>query len=233
MKIMISCEHGGNLIPPDYEHLFASPAALADLDSHRGYDYGAMRLFELICDASRPDFAHAARTSRLLIDLNRSLDAPSLFSEYSVGVSADVRQRIIDDVYLPYRQAFIAASQPWFAAGERVVHLSVHSFTPIFGAQVRNADIGILYDPAMAAERCLAAKVKSHIARLLPHLRVRFNYPYLGKTDGHVVWYRRRHPEAYAGIEFEMGYNCAYPEVERKLAEAVARACKLFEVSGL
>ena len=39
---LITCEHGGNRIPPRYRDLFAGCEAL--LQSHRGYDPGALTL---------------------------------------------------------------------------------------------------------------------------------------------------------------------------------------------
>lgn|SRR5574344_1062111 len=225
MKILLSCEHGGNDIPDEYKRLF--DGATDVLASHRGYDYGALALYKKIRAYSHPDFEYYATISRLLVDLNRSVNVASLFSEFTQYLDSQSKNDIISKYYMPYRDVFAKASLPWFKAGDNVLHLSIHSFTPLYNGVVRNADIGILYDPSFAAESCFARILKRQINGLLPHLNVRFNYPYLGKTDGHVVFYRKQYKGQYAGIELEMGYNCAYPEVIDKLAQAVAKACAL------
>lgn len=39
-----------------------------------------------------------------------------------------------------------------------IIHIGVHSFTPILNNQKRNTDIGILYDPSRKKERELALR---------------------------------------------------------------------------
>ncbi len=40
--------------------------------------------------------------------------------------------------------------------GEKIIHISVHSFTPVLKNKIRNADIGILYNPKRSIEKNLA-----------------------------------------------------------------------------
>lgn len=229
MKIrhVLSCEHGGNQIPPQWLFCFQQPGP--DLNSHRGFDYGALSLFEL-CIHPGVDFAHFATTTRLLVDLNRTLEADSLFSEYTRSLSEAQQTQLVEELYVPYRQQFIDALTPWLAQGDRVLHVSVHSFTPQLDGVVRNSEIGILFDPSFKVERQFARMWKRQILKVLPHFRVKFNYPYLGKTDGHVVYWRRKFPNQYAGIELEMNYNAATPECMQLLAHSYRMACKRFEL---
>ena len=74
---IISCEHGGNQIPPSYRRLFPGQRDL--LDSHRGHDPGSLVMATALADAFRAPLA-ASTTSRLLVDLNRSIAHPQLFS---------------------------------------------------------------------------------------------------------------------------------------------------------
>ena len=220
---ILSCEHGGNEVPEPYRSCFE--AAQPALESHRGYDYGALRLFHLF-ENGYTGFSHFATITRLLVDLNRTLEASSLFSEFVQGLSPEQKQGILDTYYHPYRNRFINHLEPIFAKGQFVVHVSVHSFTPILDGVERNADIGILFDPAFVQERRLAQMWKRLIHKKLPHLKVRFNYPYLGKTDGHVVYYRRRFPNQYAGLELELNYRCAdAPKVLELLADSYRELC--------
>jgi predicted N-formylglutamate amidohydrolase len=63
------------------------------------------------------------------------------------------------------------------AAGRRqlVVRLSRLSFTPMLDGEVRDADVGLLFDPRHEAEARLCAAWQS--ALLARDLRVRRNYP--------------------------------------------------------
>ena len=200
--VLITCEHGGNRIPPRYRPLFAGFEAL--LHTHRGHDPGALvvaRKLAKVLDA--PLFV--STTSRLLIDLNRSIGHPKLYSEATRGVPANVRREILDAHYLPYRDAVEAHIAAAIARGSRVIHLSSHSFTPVLDGTVRNADIGLLYDPARAGEAELCRRWQDRMKERAPELKVRRNYPYTGKSDGFTAYLRRRFPaDAYVGIELEI-----------------------------
>jgi predicted N-formylglutamate amidohydrolase len=86
-----------------------------------------------------------------------------------------------------------------------VIHLSSHSFTPELHGKIRNADIGLLYDPRRPGEVALCERWKAAFKLCAPDLAVRRNYPYAGKNDGLTAWFRRRlSPENYIGIEIEI-----------------------------
>lgn len=72
---------------------------------------------------------------------------------------------------------------------------------------VCNADVRILYDPSRAIERNLADVFIHEIHARAPELKVRKNYPYLGKSDGLCTKFRKITP-LYAGfeIEFNQGF---------------------------
>jgi predicted N-formylglutamate amidohydrolase len=94
------------------------------------------------------------------------------------------------------------------AAGHRVIHLSSHSFTPVLDGNVRNADVGLLYDPARPSEAAMAARWKAAFAAHAPALRVRRNYPYKGRNDGLTSSLRRRFPSGtYVGMEIELNHG--------------------------
>lgn len=220
---ILSCEHGGGNIPMKYRLFFEE--ALNTLEIHRIFDYGALSLYHQLKNEFT-GFSHHSTDSRLLVDLNRTLEAPSLFSEFEDGFSQEQKLEILNEYYHPYRNRFIQYLNPIFERGSFVVHVSVHSFTPILDGVERNADIGILFDPAFQQERRLAQMWKWLIHKEMPQLKVRFNYPYLGKTDGHVVYYRRRYPNQYAGLELELNYRCVDdPVVLDVLAHTYRELC--------
>jgi predicted N-formylglutamate amidohydrolase len=70
---------------------------------------------------------------------------------------------------------------------------------------VRNADIGLLYDPARRGEAELCRRWQARLRASAPELKVRRNYPYAGKSDGFTTYLRRRFPaKVYVGIELEI-----------------------------
>jgi predicted N-formylglutamate amidohydrolase len=189
--VIITCEHGGRRVPRDYQHLFAGKDKL--LASHRGWDRGALPLARAFARALGAPLYYS-QTTRLLIDLNRSLHHRSLCSP---ELDRETKQRVIDEHYLPYRRRVEAA----FANAKRVIHLGVHTFTPKLRGQVRQADIGLLYDPSRRRERELCRRWRDAM-RLQ---RVYMNSPYRGIADGLTTAMRRRFPQdRYVGIELEV-----------------------------
>ena len=82
---------------------------------------------------------------------------------------------------------------------------TAYSFTPVLAGQTRRADIGLLYDPGRRDEARFARAFRSAARAIDPELRVRFNYPYRGTTDGLTTTLRRELPPArYLGIELEV-----------------------------
>lgn len=201
-RFVISCEHGGNRVPPAYLPLFAGCEAL--LRSHRGHDPGALVLARELARTLHAPLV-AATTSRLLIDLNRSPGHPALYSEIMRGTPRRVRDAVFAGYYLPYRQRVEEHIAQALERGARVVHISSHSFTPVLDGRVRNADVGFLYDPARAGERALCLRWIEALQARAPQLRLRRNYPYAGRADGFCAWLRQQHPApGYLGIELEV-----------------------------
>ena len=95
---MVTCEHGGNRIPAPYRRLFQGQRAL--LDSHRGYDAGALVMATALSENLRAPLV-ASTTSRLLIDLNRSLGHRDLFSAVTRRAPAKTRTEIVEQHYRP------------------------------------------------------------------------------------------------------------------------------------
>ena len=203
--VIISCEHGGNTVPPDYAPLFAGHEAL--LQTHRGWDLGALELArQLATAADAPLFA--STTTRLLIDLNRSIGHRQLYSEATRSLPLATRRGIVATHYRPYRDAVEGEVTRQIAAGRRVVHISSHSFTPQLHGVVRRADVGWLYDPRRAGEGPFALQWLTAFGRLRPDLTLRRNYPYEGRGDGLTTLLRKRHgAHQYLGMELEVNQH--------------------------
>jgi predicted N-formylglutamate amidohydrolase len=202
VSLLVTCEHGGNRVPPRYRPLFKGHEEL--LKTHRGYDPGGLTVAKDLAEAFKSTL-FVATISRLLIDLNRSVGHPKLYSEATRLAPAGVRQEILQAHYLPYRNQVESYIAKEIAKGRRVVHISSHSFTPVLDGEVRNADIGLLYDPGRAAEARLCQDWQAALKTSAPETRVRRNYPYTGKSDGFTAHLRRQFADGtYAGIELEI-----------------------------
>ena len=147
--MLVSCEHGGNRVPGCYRRLFHDLQRL--LKTHRGYDFGALLMAREIAASFKAPLV-ASTTTRLLVDLNRSIGHPRLHVEAVRNASREERQQILADHYLPYRRQVEVLVGKAIARGRRVIHVSSHSFTSELNGKVRTADVGLLYDPARPGE---------------------------------------------------------------------------------
>ena len=201
-SFLVTCEHGGNRIPAPYRTLFRRHADL--LETHRGYDPGALTMARDLASALKAPLV-TSTVSRLLIDLNRSIGHPQLYSAVTRSLPSPTRAQIVQRHYLPYRAEVEKIVTRAGARGRRVIHISSHSFTPILDGDVRHAEVGLLYDPRRSGEVKLSAGWKAALEILAPSLRVRRNYPYAGKGDGLTSYLRRQFSScAYVGIELEV-----------------------------
>lgn len=200
--LIISCEHGGHEVPLAYAPMFVGHEAL--LETHRGWDQGALELAQQMAQAfDAPLFA--ATTTRLLIDLNRSIGHRQLHSEATRGLTLSTRREIAALYYRPHRDSVESEVDRRIAAGERVFHIASHSFTPELGGVVRQADVAWLYDPRRAGERGVASRWLAALRQRRSELKLRRNYPYEGKGDGLTSLLRKRHmANVYVGIELEV-----------------------------
>jgi predicted N-formylglutamate amidohydrolase len=234
-RLILSCEHGGNVIPRAYRLLFRSRQARAALAGHRGWDEGALPLAEHLADAlGAPLFA--ARVSRLLVDLNRSAGHPHLFSEFSRPLDRPARERLLARYYLSHRQRLMDALRAVIRQGHAVCHVAVHSFAPRLKGQERLADVGLLYDPSRPPEREFCRRWTAAIRNTDTGLRVRRNYPYLGKSDGLTTFLRRELGAGdYLGVELEVNQRLLRREscsVAAVLAGSLAAALEAPRSAG-
>ena len=207
-SFLITCEHAGNRVPAPWRRLFQGQRLL--LDSHRGHDPGALVMARAMAAAFRAPLV-TSTVSRLLVDLNRSIGHPRLFSAATRSVPAKLRAEIVDRHYRPYRAQVERLVRHSVSRGRRVIHISSHSFTPELNGKVRRADVGLLYHPRRSGEAELCARWKASLAILAPDLRVRRNYPYAGKGDGLTSHLRLHFPAAaYVGIELEINQRIVF-----------------------
>ena len=206
LRLLLTCEHGGNRIPGEYRALFhGAEAALA---SHRGWDPGALPLARAMGRRLGSPIL-AVTWSRLLVESNRSPTNRRIWSAWTRSLPIEEQARILERYWWPHRRRVESAVSAAIDDRFLVLHVAVHSFTPVLDGERRNADVGLLYDSARRAERSVCGRWAELLRERIPALRVRLNYPYRGAADGLPTWLRRRFPtSAYLGIELEV--NQAY-----------------------
>lgn len=201
-QIIISCEHGGNELPGEYAHLFLGMQE--ELSSHRGWDIGALAIARQLSRELQSPLFYSTVT-RLLVDLNRSVDHPQLFCPVVRRLPAADRERIRDWYYHPHHFRMEREIYSHIRNNKTVLHLAIHSFTPILKGQTRQADIGLLFDPAHSQEKKLCRHLMSSLKELEPTYAIRMNYPYRGSSDGLCTEFRKLFDKShYLGVEIEI-----------------------------
>lgn len=171
--VLLVCEHASNWIPPRHGDLGVSAA---DRQRHIAWDIGAASLARGL--ARRLDARLVlSGVSRLVIDCNRPLGAPSSIPRRSedteipgnAGLTAAeiaFRQREYVEPFRALVAGAIAARRPSLLVG-------VHSFTPVFRGVARPWHAGVLYADATALGARLVAGLRAD-----PALVVGDNEPY-------------------------------------------------------
>jgi predicted N-formylglutamate amidohydrolase len=168
--------------------------------------------------------------SRLFVEANRSPTNPRIWSEFTRDLPKEERGQILERWWRPHRQAVETAVAEAARAG-RVIHIAVHSFTPELDGERRNAEVTFLYDSRRRQEAAFCRRWAAGISRRDPGLRLRYNYPYLGRADGLTTWLRRRHTQSrYLGIELEINQAMVGAPGWRRFQQVLADS--LAEVLG-
>ena len=182
--LIFVCDHASNALPDGYGMLGLSPDLFA---RHIAYDIGAADVTRAFADAFNAP-AVLGTYSRLLIDLNRGADDPTLVMKLSDGAiipgnakadANEVRTRIAR-FYRPYHDVIEVEIARARAAGVTPVIISIHSFTPEWKGKKRPWQVGVLWDPK---DGRLALPLLDELRR--EHdLTVGDNEPYSGELEG-------------------------------------------------
>ncbi|NUN95392.1 MAG: N-formylglutamate amidohydrolase [Candidatus Omnitrophica bacterium] len=224
--LILTCEHAGNRVPPEFREILSPDHPI--LSTHAGYDLGALELARHLARRLEAPLLFSTVT-RLVVDLNRSVGNPALYSRFTRPLLRETRLRILERYYHPHRDRVESEILARVRKGHRVLHLGIHSFTPEMGGKIRRTDIGLLYDPARGLEREFCDTWKECLERADPNLRVRRNYPYLGVADGFTTSLRRKFPpHRYLGIEVETNQKWLFSrgkgwlDLKQTLSESLA-----------
>jgi predicted N-formylglutamate amidohydrolase len=182
-------------VPAEFAPLFAEAGDV--LATHRGYDLGALDVARAF--GRRLGITpFTATTTRLVVDLNRSVGNRNVFSAYTRGLPEERRAAALAVHYRPYREAVEAAVAAAVDRGEGVLHVSAHSFTPVLRGEVRRCD-------AQRGEVRFVEAWYTALRAAAPHLVLRRNFPYRGVSDALVTQLRRRYAvRGFVGLELEV-----------------------------
>ncbi len=181
--VVLLCEHASNHIPARYGRLGLPPA---ELERHIAWDIGAA---EMAREASRRLDAVLvlAGFSRLLIDCNRPLSAPSSIPARSedtdipgnIGISPAERAARDRQFFAPFRDGVAALLDARLAAGRPTLLIGMHSFTPVYHGVARPWQVGVLYGHSTGLAHALLAALRRDTT-----LTVGDNEPYRVTTTG-------------------------------------------------
>lgn len=224
VPLFIFGDHASKHIPQDFDDLGLSRD---DLTRHIAWDIGTEPIIFQMA-AHYGCAAHLAAVSRLVIDLNRELDAPGLIPIISDGsviagnesLSPTQKQARITDYYSPYHKQ-LADIMHRLPSNPLVI--SLHSFTPHpMTGQRRHTDIGLLTKHDFAS----AEAFTKTMAIEAPHLQVDINLPYSAydlnyTVDCHVAPNGHRH----LAIELRQDHVDT-PDKQRAMGDILIRAIK-------
>jgi predicted N-formylglutamate amidohydrolase len=179
--LLLLCDHAANALPEAYGRLGLPPEKF---ESHIAYDIGAAQVTRALARS----FGAAAilgRWSRLLIDLNRGPDDPTLVMQLSDGSiipgnrgadEAETAHRLAA-FHAPYHAAVSQELDALQARGAPIL-IALHSFTPRWKGMARPWDVGVLWDRDGRLARPLMARLAE------AGLVVGDNEPYSGALEG-------------------------------------------------
>lgn len=215
VQLLFSCEHASPSVPNHLKKNLNVPEAV--LRSHRGFDRHALDFAQNLAQQLRVPL-YSGKWTRLLIDLNRSLGQPGLWSKYSDCFNKSEKAEIVAKYYQPFRKDVKQAINSLKPCKIRpVLHLSIHSFTPQLRGERRDFHLGLLFDPKHDFEKEMANTLRRNLLKDYPRLKIVFNKPYKGTDDGHTTQLRGLFSTYYAGIEIELRQNLAKNQRERIL----------------
>ncbi|MCY3768397.1 MAG: N-formylglutamate amidohydrolase [Gammaproteobacteria bacterium] len=148
--LLIACDHAENAVPNSLNGLGLSAAHLR---GHIAYDIGAKQVSLLLSKRFDAPLLLSGY-SRLVIDLNRHLDDPTLILEESDGIPIPGNRNLTDEMisqrkktfFHSYHEQYRKMAGTLFARCRHPVILSVHSFTPTMNGFDRPWEMGVLWD---------------------------------------------------------------------------------------
>jgi predicted N-formylglutamate amidohydrolase len=184
--ILFVCDHASNAVPKSYGTLGLDEGQFA---AHIAYDIGAAQVTRALAQAYGAP-AVLARWSRLLIDLNRGADDPTLVMKLSDGrivpgnrdAGAEEVEKRLTQFYRPYHSAIAEQIAAQRSAGMVPTIVSMHSFTPVWKGFKRPWEVGVLWDK----DGRLAYPLMKALAKA--GFTMGYNEPYKGELENDCMY---------------------------------------------
>jgi len=179
-RLIFLCDHASRALPAAFGSLGLAPELF---ETHIACDIGAAEVTRTLA-AHFGARAVLARWSRLLVDLNRGEDDPTLVMMLSDGSvipgnrGADIAQRIAR-FHRPYHARI---AEEIADAGGAPVLVSMHSFTPAWKGRARPWHVGVLWDRDARLARPLIAGLER------AGFTVGDNEPYSGELENDCLY---------------------------------------------
>jgi len=182
-QLIFVCDHAAKVLPAGYGTLGLRASLF---DTHIASDIGAADVTRVLAAAFDAP-ALLGVYSRLLIDLNRGFDDPTLVMKLSDGAiipgnakvdAAEIDNRIVR-YYRPYHDAIEAEIARAKSLDITPTLISIHSFTPEWRGRRRPWQIGVLWS---RSDGRLALPLLEALNRE-PDLTVGDNQPYTGELE--------------------------------------------------
>src|SRR5712671_1377326 len=186
-SLLFLCDHATNAVPAELGSL---GLPLSDFQTHIAHDIGAASLTRALADRFAAP-AILARWSRLIVDLNRGADDPTVVMKLSDGRiipgnrmldKSGVLERVAR-YHGPYHERIAAEIAVAREASIVPLLVSVHSFTPVWRGKTRPWQIGILWD----RDGRLAKPLMARLARE-GDIIVGDNEPYSGELENDCLY---------------------------------------------
>lgn len=210
--LILSCEHASQNIPDEWRALLGSQKD----NRFAAFDPFSQELTIEIAKALDCEYL-LGNISRLLLDLNKSINHDHCFPEYiRHDLTESQKELLIHQYFNNYRDTFESLIQKHIPKNHQVLHLSIHTFNPIEKGVEHNAAIGLLYDPSRHAEKEVVRVLNELFIKRTPYT-VRLNYPRTGKSDNFTSSLRKIYDESnYLGIELECNAFLLEDELQSK-----------------
>jgi predicted N-formylglutamate amidohydrolase len=220
---LLTSDHYGRSLPKKLGDLGVSES---ELKRHIAWDIGIAGVAERLSDHLDAHLI-AQRYSRLVIDCNRPIGAPSsipLFSEATAvpgneGLSRDDRDKRQHEIFDPYHVRIDQVIEQRKRATRPTVLVSLHSFTPVYAGVARPWQIAALYQRDTVLPPLLLQAFRAEA-----DLVVGDNEPYAvnDATDYTIPVHGEARGLVNAGIEIRQDL-IAKPNGQQRFAELLAR----------
>jgi len=225
--IVITAEHASNALPDEYSWTENDRTYFAN--EHWGYDPGSLDVAIYLAKELKCVLVHSLY-SRLLIDVNRSLAADTLFRTQGdaqvVDLNRDLTYEEEQKRIAKYHHSYYNALREVSLKIDPLYIFSIHSFTGLYEGQPRSLEIGVMvsYSDDLGNKVNEGLKKRNHNAAV--------NEPYDGKQGMNALdtMLFAKYPVRRQAVQFEFRNDLLLDakkaeKIKANALEAIKEAC--------